>query len=212
MGRPSCFYDIKNPEKLGMSIETFVAGAFNDRMPSLRYHTNDLFKKLQREGAWTSLGYNFNPKNWRRFIEGVAISGRQRNMNHHAFEASGAQITLPGLLLLDHEFMYPIGKIVSASVKGEQLKFTAELANGGAAFWIAQSWPMIVGRELTRISIGPIQSGAELCDGVYRRFALEEISVVQTGADQNARITKVWEKAPVMYLDGRPTQTVHWSE
>ncbi len=182
-------------------------------MDRLRDYTADLMLRMQHEGAWTAMEKHYqDPKNWKRYISGVAISSRQRNANHHAFDARGAQITLPALLLLDHTIMHPMGRITHASVDGEQLKFTAEISNAFGPYWLDQMWPMMAAREVTGISIGPRKSGAELRDGIYRRFTLDEISVVQSGADPSARITKVWERAPAIHLDGRPNQVVHWSE
>jgi hypothetical protein len=63
------------------------------------------------ETSWSILSRHFNGSLPKRYISGIAISGRQPNANGRYFRAAGlekSRAIVP--LLLDHNWCQPIGR------------------------------------------------------------------------------------------------------
>ncbi len=162
---------------------------------------------MQTESAWRQINSNFDGTKPRRLISGFVITSRDKNANGDAFEASGIRITLPAPLLYGHSWTHPIGRVTSVETSGPRVRFSAEICNRSGPFWLDQVWPAIVARELTCMSMGGIRSLAPTAfDGRFVVWAADEFSVVETGADLCARISRVWD-ARTHGLPGWPAQS-----
>ena len=125
----------------------------------------------------------------------------------------GFRVMVPNLLLWNHDYTYPLGKITSVEAQGPEIRFQAEVSNCqmGTAPWLDAAWESIVARKATRISIYA-RNLATYKQDVWTDWCAEEISVGEAGADPSARICRAWLRAPGVYIDGRPNQKVYWSE
>lgn len=147
----------------------------------------------------------------RRFFSGVAISSRAK-IKGFSFVSAGVRPTSAGILLANHDWRTPIGALRSYKAIGDQLHYTAEVANSSRLQTAEQAWNLLVARRVEGVSIGTgfnseIQDEDEHVAVVWD---LDELSVVETGADPGACILKVWERSHVIQLN-RPQETVHWT-
>jgi hypothetical protein len=166
---------------------------------------------VDAEFAWRILGGHFDPKKPRRWIEGVAISTDRPNANGTSFCARGVvDGNLPVPLLLEHNWLRPIGRVISLEATGDHLRFKAEFPNSDLLWWASQAWEQIVALKNTppRISIEG-ESLVKPVIGACRCWRANEISVVGVGADDGAVIEKVWQRHSVVYLD-KPSEIVYW--
>lgn len=183
-----------------------------DVIERLRKRDADVLAKCSRETAWSIVRSNFDASKPRRFIGGVAVSSRNRNEKGDAIIAAGVTGLLPELLLWNHDFMMPLGKVFSMDSWEGTLLFKAELCNSGRVSWIEQVWGHIVEGRVSAASISVTRFGGEIADRVFRDSTLEEMSVVEGGADPGARIQRVWEVSPVVHVDpAKPTSKLIWS-
>ena len=190
-----------------------LAFGCNPVMERVSDYTKELLIKLQRDGAWSSLDRNFDRSKPRRFISGIAVSSIEKNTNGTALDARGIEVVLPALLLLEHNYTYPLGKVTGVDVRGSEVRFRAEISNRSGPFWVDQVWPAIVSRDLTGVSVTSSNRRNKGSDGVWRFWCADEISIVNVGADHAARITRCWEHSPVVSLDPNKSSTIkHWSE
>lgn len=159
--------------------------------------------------SWILDGH-FSCRHQRRFIEGLAISSDRENAHGVAYIARGLMNQkLPIPLLVNHDWLMPLGRVIRASAVADRVVFTAELCNDDAHYWTAQVWPMLVAQVETGISMHAICASPPV-DRKYKSWCMKEISVVANPADAGACIQKVYERLPYVSLD-RPRETVHWS-
>ena len=170
-------------------------------------------RQFNLEFVWDLLSRNFIKTAPHRFISGVALTSRKPNSRGSAFVAAGAQFNLPIPLLFDHDWIKPVGKVTAISVRGDELHFTAQVANG--ELWCAkQLWQQlkVIGEIDHGVSLGPAPLPViPSADGAFDNWRLDEISIVPSGADRNARVLRVWERSHVVRLYA-PMETVYWSE
>jgi hypothetical protein len=180
-------------------------------MESLSDYTTALQRKANREIAWSVLGKRFSGSAPRRFVSGVAVSSAQPNANGQSFDArGGVALELPMPLLWQHDWCRAIGKVTDVSVRGDEVRFTAELCNGGLSA-ADEVWSGLVNRLQHGVSIGPFKlHDDDGRGGHFHRWGLEEISMAPSGADPGGRIVRVWEKLHVVSLR-KPAITEHWS-
>lgn len=152
---------------------------------------------------------HFDASKPRRLIAGVALSTDRKNFKGDAFQARGvvpAQLPMP--LLLEHNYLMPIGLVRELEVRGTQLHFRGEVANTDRMEWARQAWEKIATGESTGVSVRARDLG-----GAYGRtipsWELFELSLVGVPADYRARIESVSIKEPVVYLD-RPSHRLLW--
>jgi hypothetical protein len=135
-------------------------------------------------------------------------------MDGTAVIAKGLEFALPMPLLWQHDIHWPIGKVVALSVHGDELRFQAVLCNGSVDHKSAadQVWEGLCQKQMHGVSVR-WRDARRTSDGVVVKATLDEISIVAPwGADNLARVCKVWERANVVYMDNRPTTNVIWSE
>lgn len=180
-------------------------------MERLGDYTNKLLRMRLREAAWQRVLEMRDPRAPKRFINGIVVSTRAPNSHGDAYEAMGFHAVVPNILLLEHDYTFPLGQIMAAEARGSEVHFTAEVANVRGPYWVDQIWPRIVSREVTSISMRS-RNLAPYRQSVFTDWTMEEISVVDQGADRGARITGVWEQDQVVHLDGRSSRKVFWSE
>jgi hypothetical protein len=157
--------------------------------------------------ALKSLERHFFVKNKpHRHISGIALASEE--VRGHKVCVAGAQFELPCPLLFNHDFTYPLGKVTSIEIRGGEILFKAEIANGIA--WCDELWEHIKSRKLAAASINPVPLHERVSDNTFHLWKLAEISVLQVGADTGAVLTRCWEQDPVVHLD-RPSTTTHWS-
>src|SRR2546428_5639736 len=104
----------------------------------------ELLHKIDREVAWNVLRDNFDRAQPRRFVAGLAVSSDAKNSHGHAFKARGLKVTLPVLLLWNHDWLRPIGKVHLVETCADQVHFQAEIANSARLFWAEDVWSAIV--------------------------------------------------------------------
>ena len=171
------------------------------------------FEEIQRQAriddALSMLSKHFfDPAARKRLISGAALSSRNRNSNGTAFRAQGMTFTLPTPLLIDHDWDRPVGRVVQLAVFGDRLIFTAEVGNDMRV--CHDLWVDLVVRSVTGVSVGADPVDAVTSNGTFERWRLDEISLVRTGADPGAVITRCWEREPAVFLN-RPSEILHWS-
>jgi hypothetical protein len=165
---------------------------------------------VDAEFAWRILEGHFHGNRPRRWINGLAISTDRANANGTSFCARGViDRNLPVPLLLEHNWLRPLGRVVSLDAVGNQLLFRAEFLNSDRLYWATQVWEKILAREAIRISIEG-ESLVKPVVGAFRYWQVKEVSVVANGADEGAVIEKVCERHSVVYVDGRPSEIIHW--
>src|ERR1039458_3601329 len=89
----------------------------------------------------------------RRFVRGDAISSARANSNGHGFSAAGLVddgVQIP--LLLEHDPMRPLGKIIRVRVIGDRVEFDAELLNSCRLAYADQVWGSIMLRDTVAVS------------------------------------------------------------
>lgn len=148
-----------------------------------------------------------------RCISGIAVSCADE-MDGTAVVAKGLAYSLPLPILWAHDVYSPIGKVVALSVRGEELRFEAVLCNDSVdgKSVADQVWSGLCERKMHGVSVR-WRDGRKTSDGVLIGATLEELSIVApVGADNLARVSKVWERANVIYADSRPRDTIIWSE
>jgi hypothetical protein len=178
----------------------------------LRDHSKELELKIDRKLAWDVLSRNFAVGMPRKIASGIAVSSGRKNANGNAFVAAGLTITLPTPVLANHDWLKPIGRIIHLESYGDQVHFTAEIANTGALAWAETAWDAILDKSAACVSIGPRNlTSYEPADATLYHWCIDEISVCRSGADPDARILRVWETSGAVYLDGRPTERVFWN-
>lgn len=180
-----------------------------------RDHAELVRDQVRSEYGLSCLGEHcFDVNKPRRFISGVAISSSNANANGHRFIAKGLKFSLPCPLLLDHKPGRVVGRVLSCYEVGDQVWFTAELANADVPF-ADLVWSDITWRRLASCSVGSVDlegSVSQSVAGVLPSWGLRELSVVILGADRGAKITQCWDRLPDLDIDGvvvRPTKT-HW--
>ncbi len=181
-------------------------------MESLSSLTDELRRKIDLDVAMSMLSTSFDANKPRRFIEGIAVSSRDKNANGDGFVALGINVTIPIPLLLSHQWLEPIGRVIAIEAREDQVFFKAEISNSGRSLGLDIAWMQMVCQFVTDISIGPRNlPNYPQHDHTLYNWSIDEISLVDQGADPNARVSRVWEIAPVIYLDGRPSTTVFWN-
>ena len=179
-------------------------------MENARDYTKLIARQTEVESALATLDkFYFDRNKPSRFISGVALSSRKPNANEDSFIAHGVNFSLPAPLLWDHDWARPLGRVLGIEVRGEKLHYRAEVGN--AMPWTDQIWEAIKARTVEMSSVEGISLLDTVIERTYRSWQLREISVVQLGADPGAIITRCAERVPVIYVDGRPSETVHWS-
>lgn len=186
-------------------------------METLAALTDEYRRKIARASALDLVASQFDAKADRRLISGIAISSRRKNANGLAFVASGAKISLPVPILYDHQWNRPIGRAFAVEARGEELRFTAELCTRDAHPYMLQAWCEIFMKDTFHVSIGPrkTEDSVERSVGpsinLLMSWELDEISIVDAGADPDARIVRCWRQSPVVSLH-RPSTITHWRE
>jgi hypothetical protein len=182
-------------------------------METLSSFTKEMQLKIEREYAWTVLNRNFDQTKPRRFASGVCVSSARKNSNGDAFKAAGLNVTIPIPLLWNHGWLQPIGKVFAIDVfGGDEVHWKAEIINSACLSWAEDAWMEIMCKFTTGVSVGARNLASyDVFDGTYCDWGIDEISIAEKGADPGARVCRVWERAPVIYLDGRPSTTVFWS-
>ena len=146
--------------------------------------TQERFKEMQVEGAWRQVRENFDGTKPRRLIRGVAISSRRKNAHGNGYAACGLQVTGPALLLLNHDYTFPLGQVTSVDIRGDEVHFRAELCNRSnpGPFWTAEAWASILKYELCCASVGGIRvlsQSHENQKGVIARWTVDEVSLLR---------------------------------
>jgi hypothetical protein len=175
----------------------------------------NLNSKIERNNCMTTLAKIINRGIWRdgfggdkpeRFIAGVCVSTAERIKDVALLPdglVSEDEDILP--LFLDHQELLPVGACVALTAIDDQVHFLAHLGQGFAC--ADDIWKAIVARELSRVSITFEPVGAKPVDGVYRQWRATEISLVDVGADDGAKILRCWEVHP-----GTREQKIFWNE
>ncbi len=180
-------------------------------MESLSTLTEETRRKIDLECAWNVVRNNFDASRPRRYVSGIAVASKKHNSNGDAFIARGLNVTLPVLLLLDHDPTMAIGKVFAIEARDDQVLFKAEVCNSGRLLWLDDAWMQVVCKFMTSASIGPRNlANYRPLDSTFDNFTVDEISISQQGADPGARVCRVWEVAPVVHLH-RPSITEFWS-
>lgn len=178
----------------------------------LRDHSQQTARQWDIDYALSIVYSNLDTRKAHRCIAGVAVSSKAKNTHGQAFVARGLSIELPRPLLLYHDFLRPIGKVTGIEIRGDAVHWTAELANSGRLSSAEDAWMHVMCKFVTGASVGPRNlANYPPNDGTFFNWGIDEISIVDDAADHGAHVTKVWERAPVIYLDGRPSETVFWS-
>lgn len=179
-------------------------------METLRDYTKELQRKIDIDYASSLIQRNFDSSKPHRYVSGVAVSSKEKNANGDAFVARGVSVTLPVPLLLEHQWMKPIGKVFAIEARGDQVLFKAEIANSGRLLWLDDAWMQVVCKFMTGASIGPRNlANYPPNDSTLYNWTVDEISITEECADPGARIQRVWEMAPVVNLH-RPSVTEYW--
>ncbi len=157
--------------------------------------------------ALASLEKHFFTKNKpQRFVSGVALAHEEINGIKMCVE--GMKFEVPTVLLFNHDWLRPFGRVANIEVRDAQVFFKAEIANNSA--WCDDLWRHIKLEKLACVSIDGLRLHEPISGNEYVKWKLVEISVMQAGADPGAVLTKCWEQDPVVYLD-RTSKVVHWS-
>jgi hypothetical protein len=181
-------------------------------MEWLRDYTKKVALELDIEFALSYLSKGcFSSSRARRFISGVAVYSRDRDVVYgQSVIAGGIKFSLPTVLLWNHEWTRPLGRVVAIEARGDQVLFKAEIAN--VMPWVDQIWQEIIARNVVQLSINLDSLLNPVFEDTFAHWHLNELSVVQLGVDHGAVIKRCWERVGVVYLDGRSSETVHWEE
>ena len=171
-------------------------------------HAAEQRRKLDREVAWRVLADNFIGNRPHRMLSGIAVSSTQE-LDGVEFAVRGVQFALPVPLLSCHDWNRPVGKIIGISIRGDQINFTAELANSGRLSAAEDIWSGLLGQRWHGVSV----CGRHLPKAGRNDTApwlLDEISIAPEGLDTLARVCRVWEKLHVVSLT-KPSITERWA-
>ena len=124
-----------------------------------------------------------------RLIAGIATTAQPRS-DGVVVHPEGARFKLPVPLLLEHQWLRPVGEVRQIKQTGSGLEFTARLADARLA-WNEDLWAILKGGLVTGISVlsQNTHRGAE-----FWGWELLEISICETPKNHDARIVKVWER------------------
>jgi hypothetical protein len=184
---------------------------FNHLMQTLSEFTEELRRKADLETAWATLATNFDANKPRRYVSGVAVSSKKKNARGNAFVAAGLTVTLPVVLLWNHVWLQPVGKVFAIETHGNEVHFKGELANSTRLSWVEDVWMATVCKFTTGASIGPRNlANYPPADGTFYNWTVDEISLTEEGADPSARVLRVWERLPHVSLTS-PNETVYWN-
>lgn len=183
-------------------------------MTRLSERTAELQRKSELDVSWTVLNFKdaFTDRKLKRFIRGVVVSSQKPNAHGNAYYAKGCRVTLPLPLLWNHETARPIGKVYALEVHDYELRFSAEIMNGGDIWWVEQVWEAIASRSARGVSMFAKNRNPASDVQPLTNWTMDEISVVETPADPHARIQRAWHKDAHIYLDGRRTTFEIWGE
>lgn len=176
-----------------------------------------LVREMNVEIAKTAMEHIFTDRAPRRFFEGIVVSSSLPNANGDSFRASEISLrprVAPMPLLFEHDWKCVVGRVVHITPHrpyflngkeapySERMHFRAEVSNRKDGEG-ERLWQHIVYRELDSISVGPSISRGQDWD-------LDEISVVNLGADPFAKILRCWTRPNFVRLTG-PQEDEIWS-
>lgn len=151
--------------------------------------------------AWRILDGNFIASKPRRFVEGVAV-GSSNLINDCRLFARAVHVRLPALLLVQHAWECPVGRVLTFKPRGEQIIFRAEIANSRRLDWCDLLWQSIVERRAAdRVSVQVRANGP--LDESFKAWRLAELSVLDVPADPDAAILRCWEARSGFHIE-------HW--
>lgn len=141
----------------------------------------------------------------RRMISGICIStpeatGGGRALDVRKFYVAPARFPLP--LLVNHDWQLATGLVHSLTPKGTTLEFTAELFNADTREWSIDPWGALLLQELLAVSVKAVFSERSF------GFTIEEVSLVQSPADQGAGVDRIWTVEPFVRLGGHTVNTL----
>jgi hypothetical protein len=142
---------------------------------------------------------------FRRIVQGIATT-KKRNKNGGIFAPEGAQWEIPTPLIWRHDWAIPLGRVTAIKATPAGLWFEARLIDGRLE-WADRSWGYLKDGRVPAVSvhgwgIPPYDEG---------RWNLFEISLCEEGACGGAliHVVKSGLTPAVVYLDGRPRETIH---
>lgn len=146
-----------------------------------------------------------NRARFRRIVQGVATT-KHRNNNGHIFDPTGATCELPGLLLWNHDWRTPVGRVTAIKATPEGLFFEARIIDGVLS-WAELCWWHLQTGAIPAVSV----RGKSLPPYKDNRWVCFEISLCEQGACANAtvHVVKSVLSPGIVSLDDRPRDVIH---
>ena len=179
-------------------------------MQDLGYLTKEIRLQVQRDHALLLAERAFDKTRPARFVRGVAVSGSEKNANGDAFHARGLTASLPVPFLIGHEYSEVVGLVSGLDIRGSQVYFTAEIFNALRMQTAHEAWAALTEQRMKCVSAGFRNLDPKPYQQTWASWTIDELSLVEIGADTGAKILRVWEKSRTVSLY-RPDETVYWS-
>jgi hypothetical protein len=136
-----------------------------------------------------------------RLISGVCCTGECAN--GVVLDPRGVRFKLPLPLLASHSWLRPLGQVEQVWRVDDTLQFTARMCDARFA-WNEHVWPIV---EANGVSLYATDLTGTRNFGSWQ---LHEVSLVTTPVQPDARILKAWERARVVHVDDRASETVFY--